>query len=373
MLNKIGAVFLSAVLVLASLSMPVDLGNRLIIGSIAVNAASRSTNESANAAYDERLENPYNKQDDMEVAYDGSRWRQPKEWNTPTINPKDYKGGIMLYFDKIGLEPEYAQGKVQRIYFSITGATEPVGYIKFHVFYDTRLKVKENSNGEVITPGNALKGFTTGSSMIEEGQLVFYAYSENTMLSDSSLFTIDFVVPENAEQGEVYPIGISYIDDNIAYDTFINSEQDEAGRLQMTYVFTKGIYSGYIKINGDKKTTATTTTTTTTTSLTTESTTTSITTTGGGYPELKPEMIGDLDKDGKAIAADAALLLKLYAELSSGSRDATTEEIYICDVNRNGKIEAGDAALILKYYAEASGGYDETIDVYLKEVLNIAI
>jgi len=32
-----------------------------------------------------------------------------------------------------------------------------------------------------------------------------------------------------------------------------------------------------------------------------------------------------------------------------------------------------DASLILKYYAEASGGYDKTIDVYLKEVLKIAI
>jgi len=55
------------------------------------------------------------------------------------------------------------------------------------------------------------------------------------------------------------------------------------------------------------------------------------------------------------------------------SRDAAAEGIYICDVNRNGKIEAGDAAFFLKYYAEASGGYDKTIDVYLKEVLNIAI
>jgi len=90
-------------------------------------------------------------------------------------------------------------------------------------------------------------------------------------------------------------------------------------------------------------------------------------------PELKPEMIGDLDGDGKAIATDAAMLLKLYAELSSGGRDATATELYLCDVNRNGKIEAGDAAFVLKYYAEASGGYDKTIDVYLKEVLNIAI
>ena len=31
------------------------------------------------------------------------------------------------------------------------------------------------------------------------------------------------------------------------------------------------------------------------------------------------------------------------------------------------------ADLILKHYAEASGGYDKTIDVYLKEVLKIAV
>ncbi len=159
----------------------------------------------------------------------------------------------MLFFDKIGLEPENARGNVQRIYFSITGATEPVSHIKFHIFYDTRLTVKENSNGDVITTGKGLKEFTTGSSMIEEGQLVFYVYSKDTMLNASCLFTIDFIIPENAEPGEVYPIGIAYVDDDIAYDTFINSENDDAGKLQMTYVFTKGIYNGYIKMLGEKK------------------------------------------------------------------------------------------------------------------------
>ena len=141
-----------------------------------INSLSASeTAAASNGTVAEGIENPFNKQDDMEVPYDSKSWIQPKEWNMPRIKPSDYKGGIMLYFDKIGLEPENARGNVQRIYFSITGATEPVSRIKFHIFYDTRLTVKENSNGEVITTGKGLKEFTTGSSMIEEGQLVFYA------------------------------------------------------------------------------------------------------------------------------------------------------------------------------------------------------
>ena len=171
--------------------------------------------------------------------------------------------------------------------------------------------------------------------------------------------------------------------------------QQYAGWLKIPFV---DIESG--EVIGETTTTTTMTTTTTSTTSTTapvtntgsttsgtqttsavqtgesgtSTTSTSATTvTGTSEPELTPDKIGDLDGDGKAIATDAALLLKLYAELSSGSSDATTEEIYICDVNRNGKIEAGDAAFILKYYAEASGGYDKTIDVYLKEVLKIAI
>ena len=293
------------------------------------------------AAYgSEPLENPFNYQDDKEVPYDGRQWKQPKEWNCPTIKAKDYNGGIMLYFDKIGLEPEYAKGKVQRVYFSITGATEPVSYIKFHIFYDTRLKVKGNSTGKVITPGRGLNGFTTGSAMIEEGQLAFYAYSEDTLLDKSCLFTIDFVVPENAEQGEVYPFGISYVNDGIAYDTFINSEQNDAGKLQMTYVFTKGIYNGYIKINGEKKTT----------------------------PPVEYDL-GDVNNDDRIDAVDASSVLSYYAKISTDQDGGYTEaQKLAADVNNDGLINAVDASDILAYYAYASASNEEAmpIEEYLK-------
>ena len=249
----------------------------------------------------------------------------------------------MLYFDKIGLDPEYAKGKVQRVYFSITGATEPVSYIKFHVFYDTRLTVKENSAGKFITPGKGLNGFTTGSAKIEDGQLAFYAYAEDTLLNHSCLFTIDFIVPENAEQGEVYPIGLAYTDDGIVADTFINSHKDEAGKLQMTYVFTKGIYNGYIRILGEKKTTTTTPTTTTTV------------TTKANPDETTEYKLGDVNNDRLINAVDASEVLTYYAMTSTNKNgDLDANQKLAADVDRNGSINAVDASNILSYYAYTS-------------------
>ncbi|MBE6864067.1 MAG: hypothetical protein E7495_05810 [Ruminococcus flavefaciens] len=226
---------------------------------IDTNSVTSSTSSDSFAVSETETENPFNYQDDNIVEYNRKSWVQPSEWNCPKIDPKNYNGSIMLYFDRIGLEPEYSKGKVQRVYFSMTDATEPVSSIKFHFFYDTRLKVKPDSNGNYITARDGLNGFTTGSAMVEEGQLVFYATSStDKLLSAGCIFTVDFIVPENAEPGDLYPFGLAYVNDGIATDTFINSAKDDAGKLQMTYVFTKGIYNGYIRINGEKKPATTT-------------------------------------------------------------------------------------------------------------------
>ena len=198
--------------------------------------------------------NYFNKQDDCEVPYNGSYWIQPPAWNCPTVNPRNYEGGIMIFFDKIGLYPENAHGKIQRIYVSVHGATDPVSMMKFHVFYDTRLKVVNNSNGDPVNPGKAVVDFDTGSAMVEEGQIAFYAYSKTDIeLGNASLFTIDFQIPDDAEPGDFYPIGMSYVDDGIVADTFIDSKCTEEGKLQMTYVFSKGIYNGYLYMMGEPK------------------------------------------------------------------------------------------------------------------------
>lgn len=191
--------------------------------------------------------NPFNKQDNKEVKYDPSPWKQSKNW----IDPKGYNGGIMVYIDKIGLQPEYARGKVQRVYISVANEDVPVNMMKFHIFYDTRLTVKKNSKGEAAAPGKGISEnpFTSGSAIVKEGELAFYAYSNQDISVDKRcIFTIDFIVPENAKSGDLYPIGLAYVDDGIAADCFINLKKDDAGRKQMAYLFQKGIYNGYIKI-----------------------------------------------------------------------------------------------------------------------------
>ena len=191
--------------------------------------------------------NPFNKQDNKEVKYDPSPWKQSKNWT----DSKGYNGGIMLYTDKIGLEPKYARGKVQRVYISVANEDVPVNMMKFHIFYDTRLTVKKNSKGEAVAPGKGISEnpFTSGSAIVKEGELAFYAYSNKDISLDKRcIFTIDFIVPENAKSGDLYPIGLAYVDDGIAADCFINLKKDDAGRKQMAYLFQKGIYNGYIKI-----------------------------------------------------------------------------------------------------------------------------
>lgn len=277
-------------------------------------------------------DNPCNKQDDREAPYDSSRWIQPAEWNCPTVNPRDYDGGIMLFFDKIGLEPSYAPGKIQRVYFSIHGATEPVSYIKFHIFYDTRLTVKPNANGNPVNPGRAVESFTTGSKIIEEGQIAFYAVSDAPILTGNhNLFTIDFIVPEDAEPGEMYPIGLAYVDDGIVSDCFINAERDDAAKLQMTYVFTKGIYNGYIKILGEKKTTA------------------AATTTAGHSAE---PLWGDVNCDSVCSTADAVLLCRIIAEDSGDDMRLTEQNFLAADCDSDGLITIRDVGKLLSHLHE---------------------
>ena len=136
---------------------------------------------------------------------------------------------------------------------------------------------------------------------------------------------------------------MAYTDDGIVADTFINSHKDEAGKLQMTYVFTKGIYNGYIRILGEKKTTTTTPTTTTTV------------TTKANPDETTEYKLGDVNNDRMINAVDASEVLTYYAMTSTNKNgDLDANQKLAADVDRNGSINAVDASNILSYYAYVS-------------------
>ena len=65
--------------------------------------------------------------------------------------------------------------------------------------------------------------------------------------------------------------------------------------------------------------------------------------------------LGDIDGNGKVDASDAAKILIMYADISTGKVDGFSEDAELRgDIDRNGKIDASDAALVLKYYAALS-------------------
>ncbi|MBR4626511.1 MAG: hypothetical protein IKO47_02180 [Ruminococcus sp.] len=324
--------------VMTSLTFVLSTYHCVDIKANSVNLMSDAAANEISAEYTpEKHENPFNRQNDAEVIYDSKCWIQPREWNSPKIDPKDYDGGIMMFFDKIGLEPENYRGKECQVYFSLTGATEAVSRIKLHVFYDTRLTVNKDSNGKYMTPGEALDGFTTDSAMVEEGELVFYGYSANNIMLDKCcIFKINFTVPENAEPGEIYPFGISYVVDDVAADTFINTEQDDAGRLQMTYLFTKGIYNGYIRMQGEKI-----------------------------IPPPKP-VPGDIDENGLINAIDASKILVKCAELSAPDAELPKDDVIAkFDINGDGLITAVDASFVLAYCADLANDPDLQIEDFI--------
>ena len=70
-------------------------------------------------------------------------------------------------------------------------------------------------------------------------------------------------------------------------------------------------------------------------------------------PKAKPDdgKLGDVNFDGKVVAADASLVLVEYANISAGNGQFTDKQKAAGDVDSDGKITAKDATLILRYYA----------------------
>ncbi|MCR5543287.1 MAG: Ig-like domain-containing protein [Eubacterium sp.] len=199
-------------------------------------------------------ENPFNKWDNQEVPYDGSKWVQPKNWSG-TIDPDDYTGNARITVSQIVLSPDMA-GTTQQIDFNVSDAAATVGTLGFHIYHDTRL-TPEKVNYSYINRGDSLKKFSTSETMLQNGIFVFNAFASSDSLADGTMFSIKFNVPADAAPGDVYPVGLMYTYDNNTNDLFINQAQDDVGKLQMAYIFSKGITNGYIKI-ADYPTTGTT-------------------------------------------------------------------------------------------------------------------
>lgn len=210
-----------------------------------------------------------------------------------------------------------AKGKTVTVSLKVDGAQLKYASTGFHIYYSDKLTLNTDPDfgtikvdaGKALTklsPGSPKEDPTAGAGF--KGVFVCSAGDDNLGIN-GEMWTMEFTLPADAAEGDVYPIDIIYKSNENAEDLFVNTEVNQAGQLMQAYTFTKGIYNattnntfaanaadvekcsaladidksydGYIAVAGGTTTTETTTTTTettTTTTTTTEATTSSVAT-----------------------------------------------------------------------------------------------
>ena len=199
--------------------------------------------------------NPCDNQDNMEVPYDGSKYVQPAKWHMDPLDPNAYTGNAKIWIDKIELTSAEAPDKTVTVNVHVSGAQNAACNMGFHLYYDTRLTLMSNE-GHYITKGDALASFAIIDKLETAGVITVAAASTGDYLGQGIVFSMNFKLPWNAKAGDLYPIGFQFWSNSSGTDTdlFLNENQDEEGRLLMTYMFTMGITNGYIKIKGNAPT-----------------------------------------------------------------------------------------------------------------------
>lgn len=247
-------------------------------------------------------DNPYDKQDNKEVAFIDDYTSNPPElakgadgtlkFTSDEIAASTYKPQISI--SKIELTLDEAKANpVQTVNFDLApGVEDRIMTVGLHPIWDTRLTLTKSGRtyakrGEALDifqlaedPTNVPNGYMTVTAMASTLEDVEGLNTSGTM------FSLNFTIPDDVKAGDLYPIGIRYQNPGNTNDQFTSKHYDtQEAMLMEAYTFTRGITSGYIKIEGATTTTTTTTTTTSsTTTTTTSSTTTSSTTTTTGTP-----------------------------------------------------------------------------------------
>lgn len=279
--------------------------------------------------------NPFNLQNNKEVPYDGTKWEQPSDWRDEKIDLNGYTGNEKVWFDKITITENEAKYMVKNripkiIDLNVSGAAGKVSTIGFHTYYDTRLTIKyiDEKNKEFAESGDAIKKDFTGMwSMISDGKYNFVVSSSGDNLKDGVIYSVDFYLPDNAKAGDLYPVGIQFWTDGTASDIFCNQSKDYEGKRMMTYMFTKGITNGYIKI----------------------------------LPT------GDVNGDERVTPVDASKILIEAANIAASPFDAMLRPTAYrkFDINGDGKVTAVDASLILAYCADLTDDPTLTFEAFI--------
>lgn len=188
-------------------------------------------------------------------------------------------------------------------------------------------------------------------SVMRVGDTVYAGVSGDGTIKNVSIADESILAPQGAIQQN-------------PYYTNLMLTAKRPGATQVVVVSNAGTWYYNITVLGDGTTAATTTqqTTTTTTTSTTETTTTN-------PDNPQTQTLGDINRDQKVDASDAAEVLVAAARAGSGnSSGLSAAQERDADVDGSGGFDAQDAAMILRYAAAGGSGYKGTLEEYLKSL-----
>ena len=130
----------------------------------------------------------------------------------------------------------------------VSGADGKYASTGIHLFYDSRLAAERDSKGNIIiNKGEAAEElnmlFGADNTKKSEGmEGIFAATSANANNGmDGEFFSFDVILPEDARNGDVFPLDIVYMEYAYATDVFIDVYKKNIP--MQAYLFTKGIYN----------------------------------------------------------------------------------------------------------------------------------
>lgn len=127
---------------------------------------------------------------------------------------------------------------------NVSGADMKYASTGIHIRYDNRLTIAEKSSGYAIKYLNTISSEYTLSYEYGMNEIFLATSGRACTGMDGTMWTITFILPDDAESGDVFPIDIVYKENSETADMFSNVTNNRDGQLMSAYTFTKGIYNG---------------------------------------------------------------------------------------------------------------------------------
>lgn len=151
--------------------------------------------------------------------------------------------------------------RIVPITISISGANQAYCATGLHLAFDSALTIGKNPIGGLDCEyGAAVKYISTNPAEPDQtgkSEVFFSTAGSADNGLDGEYVTINFVLPEKLEGGEVFKLDLNYQDN----DLFLDGKKTDAGYAMMAYAF-QNMVDGAITIVDDAATTTVTTTTT---------------------------------------------------------------------------------------------------------------